>query len=546
MKPLIYPHPVHMTWSAQIGRHQVITLHDPFGKWHSVKSEENEQGQIDVDLYLAVCPEGFDHSKQHLVHPEGYYIEINKQNTKKATVWITAISDQGYYYAYLTWQQIIQNPLYEGSILDYPLMRIRGIVEGYYGKPWTMEERKRAISILSSEKMNTYVYAPKNDPYHRDAWRIPYPKVEVENLQELIQHCRSYNVDFVFAVSPGLSIQYSSPEHLDRLMDKYEQIYLLGVRSFGLFLDDIPSMLIHDRDQKEYPSLQTAHASFIHRVFCRLKELDPVNQLMVCPTQYFGRGDESYIMELGQSLHKDIFVMWTGRSICSPEIHAREARLFYEHTSHQPLYWDNYPVNDANMRDEMHIGPIIQRDPALYLYTSGMIFNVMEYAEASLIPLVTCSHYLWNPPKYSSDDSFLYSAAKITGEEIADSFLQISDCINQSSLSPLPGDRFMQSWFAHAADPGRDFKTVILDYLAKTDLLMNMKNTKLKKELTPWLEQLKRDLHFLLDIFSGSKNGQELSETIRNKYENQAKALGFFPYLIANETLNKHKSDDPE
>ena len=42
----------------------------------------------------------------------------------------------------------------------------KGIIEGFYGIPWTFEERKSMINFLSDIGLNQYIYAPKDDPYH--------------------------------------------------------------------------------------------------------------------------------------------------------------------------------------------------------------------------------------------------------------------------------------------------------------------------------------------------------------------------------------------
>ena len=59
-------------------------------------------------------------------------------------------------------------------------------------------------------------------------------------------------------------------------------------------------------------------------------------------------------------------IFWTGLDICSREITTYEAIRFIDNTKHMPLYWDNYPVNDAEMMNEMHIGPLIGREKDLY------------------------------------------------------------------------------------------------------------------------------------------------------------------------------------
>ncbi len=57
-----------------------------------------------------------------------------------------------------------------GSAMARPTP-LRGVVEGYYGRPWSDEARRDVIRAIGREGMNAFVYGPKNDPYHRDRWR---------------------------------------------------------------------------------------------------------------------------------------------------------------------------------------------------------------------------------------------------------------------------------------------------------------------------------------------------------------------------------------
>lgn len=548
---VVYPTPTKVEEGPPIGIIHSIHYVDQQGWWKSLLTEHqipNEDGELLVEVYVGLFPPypHFQWEKQYLASKEGYYLEIRHVNVKKAAVWVYAASSRGYYYAYQTWRQLLNSPfLKEGWILDHPRMKRRGIVEGYYGSPWSLEERKRALAILSSQKMNTYVYAPKNDRYHRDKWDIAYPLEELDQLSSLVQYCRHYHMDMVFAVSPGLSVQYTSDQHANLLFHKYKQVYDLGVRHFGLFFDDIPSSLFHEADQSAFQSLTEAHISFIHKAFSKLKQLDDRNELMICPTQYFGRGDEEYISQLGQDIPQEIDILWTGRTICSPEIDIREARVFYEQTRHQPLFWDNYPVNDANMRDEMHIGPFLNRHPFLFLHSRGLIANVMEYPEASLIPLITIAHYLWNPIAYEPSVSFEFAVHSIVGESLTKPFIKISDCINQSALSPLPGNELLTKWLEHQRmghqdrQSSKNFKTIVKEYQEQAQQLLHMENAKLREEMRPWIRKVSEDLQYLLQVLD-AKSAEEAERLAEKTYKNQVKALGFFPYLISREFIDHH------
>src|SRR5690606_29103015 len=160
-------------------------------------------------------------------------------------------------------------------------------------------------------------------------------------------------------------------------------------------------------------------------------------RLAVCPTQYFGKGDESYIVELGRGLYPAIDLFWTGRQICSREITVDEAVRFQRFTGRPPLYWDNYPVNDARMTDEMHIGPYLGREAELYRFSRGLVSNGMEYPESSKIAFAAIADYLWNPDGYEPELSWKRSIRALVGEKACGPFLTIADNLRFSCLYPF-------------------------------------------------------------------------------------------------------------
>ena len=86
---------------------------------------------------------------------------------------------------------------------DYPCFPFRAAIEGFYGTPFTQAQRKDLLSFLKKIRMNAYIYAPKDDLYHRDAWRNDYPGQTLSLLKELREEADKNFIDFYFAVSPG-------------------------------------------------------------------------------------------------------------------------------------------------------------------------------------------------------------------------------------------------------------------------------------------------------------------------------------------------------
>lgn len=368
--------------------------------------------------------------KAHRITDEKYILTVCGKN-----IGIYCSSGKGAFYGLCDLaKRINENSVADGEYVCSPSFAVRGYIEGFYGNPWSHESRKSVMEIMAKNRMNTVFYAPKDDLYHREKWREYYPESELAKLKELVDCAKEYYMDFNWCIAPGLSMKYSDNGEFDTLMNKTKQLYSIGIRRFGLLLDDIDEELAFDEDKALYGETVNAHIELINRYYNSLKEIDSSIRLTVCPTLYHGKGNEYYISKLGRNIPTLVSVFWTGRDICSRELTSTEAVKFIENTYHKPLYWDNYPVNDCSMFNEMHISPVIGRDPDLYKYSEGIISNCMEYAECSKIPLITFADYLWDSENYDSQKSWENAIKQVIGKEDAENFIVFADHLYTSCL----------------------------------------------------------------------------------------------------------------
>ena len=101
-----------------------------------------------------------------------------------------------------------------------------GVVEGFYGRPWTLVQRKDLFDKMQCWGMGSYLYAPKDDCKHRAFWRELYTVEEADHLQSLITAASDCNVDFYYAISPGLDITYSNSKEVRSLDQDPELLYI--------------------------------------------------------------------------------------------------------------------------------------------------------------------------------------------------------------------------------------------------------------------------------------------------------------------------------
>ncbi|MEO8330213.1 MAG: protein O-GlcNAcase [Candidatus Nanopelagicales bacterium] len=400
-----------------------------------------------------------------------------------------------------------------GTFDEFPRFAVRGIIEGFYGKPWSLEQRMDMIAFIGAHRMNTFVYSPKDDDYCRRRWDEPYPTSELAALSELVQEASSHGVDVSYGLSPGLSIRYSDQADVNRLLAKFSQVFELGVRSVQLQLDDIPMRLQHPQDRSRFPDLVNAQVTLIDRVRKGIDSLDPSIRLAVCPTVYNGRGDEPYLAALGAGTDPRVDLTWTGRAICSPELDLADAATFLRTTSRPVLYWDNYPVNDVAMTAELHIGAYRGRDPHLYRFARGLLANPMERPESSKIALATIADYLWDPEGYDPDLSWAAAITEIAGPKDADALRLFADNVRTSCLeesdSPLLTQALETLQFeTEFGDPkaGRDALSRLAQRFADSAVQLlgaDVENATLAAEIRPWVEVFASGSQKLLDMLEG-------------------------------------------
>jgi hyaluronoglucosaminidase len=350
------------------------------------------------------------------------------------------------------------------------------------------------IEFLAAHRFNTFLYAPKDDPYLRDRWRETHAADQLQRLRATVDRCHDVDVTAMVGVSPGLSMEYSSSEDRRRLDDKVRALVDVGVDRVALLFDDIPPRLQHPADVDAFRSLAEAHADVANHVAIANSSAP----IVVCPTVYCGDGNEDYIVTLGALLDGRIDLFWTGRAICAPAITAAEAVTFARGALRPPLYWDNYPVNDVAMIHEAHLGPYLDRDPLLDRFSVGVMVNAMEHAEASKIALATIADYLWSPATYDPEGSWERAVAELGGSD-AWALQSFADAVRGSCLSePDPvalAEELARFDFDLAHGDGavaRKRLSAVAERLAEAAATLrspDAHNPRLADELAPWLEK---------------------------------------------------------
>ncbi len=355
---------------------------------------------------------------------EGYLLQLRDAQVGPRAI-IAAADEAGLFYGRQTLLDLVaRSPdgLPGLTIRDWPALPWRGVIEGFYGRPWSHQDRMEHLRFSGRVRLNHFLYAPKNDPYHRDRWREPYPPAELARIGELAAEAAAQQVRFCYALAPALSMRFTDDAEYGLLTAKAEQLWQAGIRSFALLFDDVPTELTDPADVAVFGA-DAGGAGRAHGMVCarfRDEFLLPhgiTEPLAMCPTDYAGCSDSPYRRQLAATLPADAVVLWTGSDIVVGEVTRADidaAAASYRRTM---ALWDNFPVNDFD-RTRLFLGPLSGRTTDLDgSALHGISANPMVQSAPSRFSLATVADWSWNPGAYDPADSARRSLELVAGPD---------------------------------------------------------------------------------------------------------------------------------
>mgnify|MGYP001494946806 CR=1 FL=1 len=336
----------------------------------------------------------------------------------------------GEYYATRTLKQLFENgTLPEISIHDWPDFEIRGVLEGFYGKPWPDDSRLEMLPWMADYKFNIYLYTPKDDHKLRIGWRSSLSEKELREIKELNDIAYNGYMKYCWSLSPGININFSSEKDMKAAYRKFKSVLEIGVRCFSLAFDDVgPNLSPNDRGK--FDTYWEGQVKFSNRVIGKLWEEFPDATFAFVPNDYWGNlaPESESLRYLGENLDRRFTIGWTGNKII-PETVVAEDAVFYEYyIKRKPLLGDNYPVTDniTLAGGRLSMGPLRGRDGRLYRYVSGFVANGSPLPETSKPAFLTIADYTWNSMGYDADESWLKTCKLMFGEDSYEPFMFFS------------------------------------------------------------------------------------------------------------------------
>ena len=292
-----------------------------------------------------------------------------------------------------------------------------GVIEGFYGEPWSWGERTDYAIFLKKNGFSFYIYAPKADGYLRKKWREPFPKLLEEKLSKLAGQCHSAGIEFGLGFSPYEI--YLTPFDLEAkrlLQHRLDVFNRIGVNKLCILMDDMKGDL---------PGLAERQIEIVNWMVAR----SGAKQFVFCPTYYsldpaleklFGKMPEGYFEKLGAGLDKKVSMFWTGELVCSKSYTPEHLRATSEKLGRKPFLWDNYPVNDGpRMCRFLHLRPVTGRPAEMGNWLSAHAVNPMNQAALSKIVLLTLKASYEKGAAYNPEKAFKKAAGMVTCHDMA-------------------------------------------------------------------------------------------------------------------------------
>ncbi len=393
------------------------------------------------------------------------------------------------------------------TIQDYSDSIYRGFIEGYYGIPWTSEERMELMRFGSKFKSNIYIYAPKDDSYHSTNWRGLYTPNDYEQLKKQIEVGRETKTRFAWSIHPFMNQPITKTNYTTSLQDvlnKFSQVYDAGVRQFVVSADDVSTEGV---SFQEYGDL---HKNLLNDVVKWCKGKGDCYPLIFVPSAYCSGSNDilrvnltEYYKGLMNGLAEEVEIMWTGHGVTSA-ISTGDFDLFSQHTNGRKAFmWLNWPVNDyatsrlllskAEILDKSYIDEEIE--------FTGIVTNPMPQAEASKLSIFAICDYTWNTKKFNVDQSYKDSF-KYVEEKETESFYEIAQHIANTSL--YEGKYFEES---------KELKQLINNY----DYVLNQQldPTKRMDDLIAYFERLIKACDSFLTYASNRKLVESIAPWVR-------------------------------
>lgn len=290
-----------------------------------------------------------------------------------------------------------------------------GIIEGFFGRPWSWKARADLVARLAPHGYGFYLYAPKADAFLRRCWDELHPVEEADALRRFARHCKVHGMRFGVGLSPFEVYRQFDDRARQALTEKLAFLDSLDIDDLAILFDDM------DGSTPELARRQLEIIDWIHH-------RSGAERLIICPTYYsddpvldrvFGERPARYLETLGENLPSTVDIFWTGEEVCAREISPGNLVQVAGLLRRKPLLWDNYPVNDGpRMSQFLHLRGFTGRHASIGEHLAGHAINPALQPTLSCIPAITLAASYRQRENYRYMAAFRKAAREVMGEEL--------------------------------------------------------------------------------------------------------------------------------
>ncbi|MFJ3832372.1 beta-N-acetylglucosaminidase domain-containing protein [Streptomyces sp. NPDC090046] len=352
----------------------------------------------------------------------GYRLAVGRPGGRD-TIALAGVGDEGLFHAAQTLRQLLAaggGKVPGVLVRDWPAAPVRGITEGFYGQPWTREQRLAQLDFMGRTKQNRLLLASGDDTYRTTGWRQDYPQQQQEEFRALAERARANRIVLAWAVTPGQSMCLSSEADRAALARKLDAMWDLGFRAFQVQFQDVSytewgCRADRERYGKGPAAAAKAHAEVAGALAAHLAARYPgAPALSLLPTEYYQEGATTYRTALAGALDPWVEVAWTGVGVVPRTITGKELAGARSAFGRPLITMDNYPVNDWDP-GRIFLGPYAGREPAVAGGSAALLANAMSQGTLSRIPVFTAADFAWNPRGYRAGESWAAAVRELAG-----------------------------------------------------------------------------------------------------------------------------------
>lgn len=291
-----------------------------------------------------------------------------------------------------------------------------GIIEGFFGREWSWENRAAYANFLSRYGFDFYIYAPKSDAHLRKHWQENWPQGTKTQLHSLRDTYRTAEISFGIGLSPHEIYLDASRDQRELLKHRTHQINDLSPDIFCILFDDM---------RGDIPNLAQLQIDIAHQA----ANESTAKKIIFCPTYYsfdpvlqkvFGMMPENYWRSFAKNLDPNIDMFWTGEKVCSTQYPPAHLDEVTDLLGRKPFLWDNYPVNDGAVKSNLlHLRAVDQTHSLLEGKLAGHALNPMNQPWLSQIPLASLPAAYESKSAYDPAAIFAHLCSELCGEELA-------------------------------------------------------------------------------------------------------------------------------